>query len=1056
MSTPPVLLVYSHNNLYTLPALLHFFSVQTPIIVVDDASTDGSRAPLRAEESAGHLTLITREGQPNRAEALNAGFALAAHRFPGRDVLRLHADTLPCPPDGGVPGAFVTHLSAALHDLPNCGVLGVRMVSADGRILSEGRTTVSGLGLHSPDRALRHLSPDTPPVLFGSTPEADSVSGACVLYSHALLQAVNALGISNAPLDATYGPAGLEDDDLCFAARLCGFEVRVVPWLRAVQLGVVTPPEGSTAPILHQLLNREQALIEAQTEYWKRKWGWDLLLPDLNEVRRLYEHGCLYEHSRVCWQINDRWDSTERLPGVDLCMVTWNGERVLRRCLESLAQTDYPADKLVLHIIDNASTDATPAILREFASRCLFEVRITRLDVNVGAVAGLNWAFTQGDHPLVAKLDDDIIVPSHWLKDMAAVFGVRPYAGVVGPCIVNDNAERRVQCADFSFYPTLTCHEGEPEAIQWPGLARVTHVRGCCNLYRRSTFARCGMLDLRYSPSQWDDPDHHIALLHAGYEVIYAGHVHVAHKCLTGTPPGPDAAARASLNKAAMFTKWGISAPELLECALLFSREGRFLPTNAAELAPVALTPPDSELTQQLRERHEALYHDDNQMRALSGMGAQLRDAAQTSLARGQLSQALGELRTAVCCGAADARFSASLAALAHVLEQFGVPAPLQRHLADTLGTVSAPALPALEEVPAVFPSTPPPFPQNAVRRVRFRVPHTHRFDAPLRDLLDAYAHALRAEGVAVELDCSAGGEQAASDSTHVTHLWTLDSPHETLSQLAYLRQDNATAVLTPLWRPAVHDVWAGRLLDRLRAGQPVGLDEAPATAEGDVSLLRRMALDMAYVLPTSTAEARLLNLPELFAEQSRILPLPPLSLPAVLPENFRAESGLQDYVLAVAPFHAQANQATLLAGLATANLGLPVVLVGKAHDPWYLRACRQLAPSALFVDEMDDGLLASAFAGARLVALPSLEPCGHTASRAALTAWQMGKPVVVAADSAESALSGAIACNPLDPGDVARALAAALKTTPPLQTQTSAAHVLLQAYAALPDFLPA
>lgn len=1046
MNTLPVLLLYTRNNRHTLLAVLRIFPAGMKIIAVDDASDDGSLDLLRTEEAAGRLTLLSRTGQPCRTAALNAGFAHARQHFPGKDVLRLHASTLPCPPEGKAPAEFVRHMAEALHGLPACGVLGVRLLCADGRILSEGRTTVSGLGLHSPYRDLRHLAPDNTAPLFGASPEVDSVRGDCVLYRSAALLAINALDMGNTPLDASYGPAGLEDDDLCFAARLCGFEVRVVPWLRAVHLGTAPPPEGANAPVLNQTFQQEKSLAEAQAEYWNLKWGWDPLLPDISELRRRYKH------SRVCWNIDDAWAESDPHPAVDLCMVTWNGERVLRRCLESLAATDYPAHKLTLHIIDNASTDATPTILREFAAHCPFEVRVTRLDVNTGAVVGLNWAFTQGAHPLVAKLDDDIIVPSHWLKDMVDVFRARPYAGVVGPCIVDDTPERRVQCADFSFYPALFCHEGEAEDLQWAGLARVTHVRGCCNLYRRSVFARCGMLDIRYSPSQWDDPDHHMALLHAGYEVIYTGHVRVAHKYLTGTPLTPAAMANSAMNKAKMFAKWGTGSAELVECALLLSREGRFVRPDAAEFPECGtLVAPDPDRARLLCERFTTLFDESDfnrtdKNRILTGMAAQLRDSAAASLAAGKTSVALGELRTAVCCGAADPRLSQSLTALADLLEQLGVTAPLQRRLAATLQT--APPT-TFAEAQAVFPSTPPTFNKNAPRCVRFRVPHSHRFDAPLRDLLDTYARALRAEGVAVELDCCAGGDLASA--SHITHLWTLDSPHETLSQLCYLRQTNETAVLTPLWRPTTHEVWAEHLLQHLLGGESgLATPVAPPTPqEGDAPLLRSMALGMAHVLPVSAAEARLLHLPE----PQYILPLPPLPLSRGLPDAFCNEAGVKDFVLAVAPFHAAANQSTLLKALTNANLGLSVVLVGKAEDPRYLRACRRLAPTALFVDEMDDDLLASAFAAARLVALPSLGPCAHMATRAAITAWMLGKPVVATAESPESALPGVVACNPLDPNDVARALKRALLLSPNPQAHAEPARVLFKLYATLPGF---
>jgi len=58
----------------------------------------------------------------------------------------------------------------------------------------------------------------------------------------------------------------------------------------------------------------------------------------------------------------------ERLPFISVIVPARNEERNLPRLLPSLLAQDYPADRYEVLVVDDNSTDSTPAILREYAS----------------------------------------------------------------------------------------------------------------------------------------------------------------------------------------------------------------------------------------------------------------------------------------------------------------------------------------------------------------------------------------------------------------------------------------------------------------------------------------------------------------------------------------------------------------------------------------------------------------------------------------------------------------------------------------------------------------
>lgn len=68
-------------------------------------------------------------------------------------------------------------------------------------------------------------------------------------------------------------------------------------------------------------------------------------------------------------QLPDLKCPDEDLPMVSVLMAAYNEEKVIRRKLESIFQSDYPAEKLELVVGSDGSTDATNAIMEEFIGR---------------------------------------------------------------------------------------------------------------------------------------------------------------------------------------------------------------------------------------------------------------------------------------------------------------------------------------------------------------------------------------------------------------------------------------------------------------------------------------------------------------------------------------------------------------------------------------------------------------------------------------------------------------------------------------------------------------
>lgn len=92
-------------------------------------------------------------------------------------------------------------------------------------------------------------------------------------------------------------------------------------------------------------------------------------------------------------------------PLVSVGIPVYNAQRYLREALDALLTQDYPAMELI--ISDNASTDATPTICREYAARHP-RIRYERAEQNQGAIWNFNRVFTlaRGEYFMWAAFDD--------------------------------------------------------------------------------------------------------------------------------------------------------------------------------------------------------------------------------------------------------------------------------------------------------------------------------------------------------------------------------------------------------------------------------------------------------------------------------------------------------------------------------------------------------------------------------------------------------------------------------------------------------------------------
>jgi glucosyl-dolichyl phosphate glucuronosyltransferase len=117
---------------------------------------------------------------------------------------------------------------------------------------------------------------------------------------------------------------------------------------------------------------------------------------------------------------------------ISVILCTYNRHTRLRAVLDDLAVSELPAsvDWEVL-VVDNRSTDQTPAVVKEFVDRYPGRFRYI-LESQQGKSHALNTGIRESRGDVLAFIDDDVTVPPTWLWNLTKALTNNDWAGAGG------------------------------------------------------------------------------------------------------------------------------------------------------------------------------------------------------------------------------------------------------------------------------------------------------------------------------------------------------------------------------------------------------------------------------------------------------------------------------------------------------------------------------------------------------------------------------------------------------------------------------------------------
>jgi glucosyl-dolichyl phosphate glucuronosyltransferase len=167
---------------------------------------------------------------------------------------------------------------------------------------------------------------------------------------------------------------------------------------------------------------------------------------------------------------------------------THNGGALVEGTLESLVSQDFPAEAFEILVVDNASTDATPEVIRGIAGRHPGRIRIVREDV-LGLSSARNRGVREARGEVLAFTDDDARASPVWLRALVDTCE-RPGIGCAGGPVLAVPGEPLPEWVTRPFLQYLALFDKGAEEVE---LFYNEYPRGVNMAYPRRSFREVGL-----------------------------------------------------------------------------------------------------------------------------------------------------------------------------------------------------------------------------------------------------------------------------------------------------------------------------------------------------------------------------------------------------------------------------------------------------------------------------------------------------------------------------------------------------------------------------------
>ncbi len=223
---------------------------------------------------------------------------------------------------------------------------------------------------------------------------------------------------------------------------------------------------------------------------------------------------------------------------ISVIIVSWNAKKYLEQCLQSIRScSDASAAEII--VVDNASTDGSPEIVRERFS----DVKLICNSDNLGFAKANNIGIGQSHGKYLFLINSDVVVYPNCFSSITNYMEAQPQIGLLGPRITGFDGKVQRSCMGYpslwnlfcraillaTLFPRFKVFNGY-ELSHWAHdeVKEVDVINGCFWTVRREAIEEIGLMDENFFMYA-EDIDWCKRFNNAGWKVVYYPLVEALH-----------------------------------------------------------------------------------------------------------------------------------------------------------------------------------------------------------------------------------------------------------------------------------------------------------------------------------------------------------------------------------------------------------------------------------------------------------------------------------------------------------------------------------------------
>ncbi len=222
---------------------------------------------------------------------------------------------------------------------------------------------------------------------------------------------------------------------------------------------------------------------------------------------------------------------------ISFVLLTWNSEKYISKCLESLfADMNKTQFSYEIFIVDNGSKDNTIQTIKSFKDKFTSHIIPIYLEKNRGTTYSRNLALKRAKGEYIVIMDSDVEVCKGTIEKLIQIFKHRPNVGMAAPRLIYDDGRLQKSTDDFPtilskfrrFFFLKLIERKEKKADIGTDIREVDYAISAMWILKRELLHSVGLLDEKifYAP---EDVDYCLRVWQASYKVVYMPHITCVH-----------------------------------------------------------------------------------------------------------------------------------------------------------------------------------------------------------------------------------------------------------------------------------------------------------------------------------------------------------------------------------------------------------------------------------------------------------------------------------------------------------------------------------------------